>query len=276
MVAEEVASHCLSKLFLQQLLCPASKMVSSTTNQLLAVVLVTFCFSVISGQQQSTVAEMCAKARGGLVPHEKYCDAYYRCDKSTGQPVMVNCPNGLAFAGYKRGLVGNCDYPFRVGCPEAGGEKVMGQPPLNSGNCDWAYGIFAHESSCTRYWQCWNGTAALQRCPFSLLYNDQLHACDWPDNVPDCQKHPLCKEANSRVPIENSCTRYYQCIHGYPRLLRCPGGTAFSREENNCTWDYMVKGCEPPPPPSNDVDGGSTGNNGSSQANSRDSVLASA
>ena len=157
---------------------------------------------------------MCAKARGGLVPHEKYCDAYYRCDKSTGQPVMVNCPNGLAFAGYKRGLVGNCDYPFRVGCPEAGGEKVMGrkweitgietfksliitffspapalEPPLNSGNCDWAYGIFAHESSCTRYWQCWNGTAALQRCPFSLLYNDQLHACDWPDNVPDCQKH---------------------------------------------------------------------------------------
>lgn len=24
---------------------------------------------------------------------------------------------------------------------------------------------------------------------FSLLYNDALHSCDWPDNVPDCQKH---------------------------------------------------------------------------------------
>lgn len=70
---------------------------------------------------------MCAKSRGGLVPHEKFCDSYYKCDKNTGEAIMMNCPNGLAFAGYKRGMVSNCDYPFRVGCPEAGGDKVMGR-----------------------------------------------------------------------------------------------------------------------------------------------------
>lgn len=51
--------------------------------------------------------------------------------------------------------------------------------------------MFAHETSCTRYWQCWNGTATLQQCPHSLLYNEQLHSCDWPQNVSDCQKHRM-------------------------------------------------------------------------------------
>lgn len=155
---------------------------------------------------------MCAKSRGVVYAHEKFCDYYYRCDRNSDKPILEMCPNGLAFAGYKRGIAQNCDYPFRVGCPE---DKVMGrklerkstrpsltvylmnasfycpftEQPQNIGNCEWSYGIFAHESSCTRYWQCWNNTAALQSCPFSLLYNDKLHACDWADNVPDCQKH---------------------------------------------------------------------------------------
>lgn len=104
-------------------------------------------------------------------------------------------------------MIDHCGYPYIVGCPD--GVKIMGrklsfslidglnnknnflllESPLNLVNCPWSYGTFAHETSCTRYWQCWNGTGTLQQCPYSLLFNEQIHSCDWPQNVPDCQKH---------------------------------------------------------------------------------------
>lgn len=62
-------------------------------------------------------------------------------------------------------------------------------PPIGTEHCEWLYGIFGHETSCTRYWTCWNGTATEQFCIGGLLYNEETHACDWPQNVAGCQKH---------------------------------------------------------------------------------------
>ncbi|XP_037560539.1 protein obstructor-E [Dermacentor silvarum] len=181
----------------------------------------------------------------GLFEHEQYCDYYYECED--GVPTLQLCPNGLAFSGKNRGLLNNCDYPHRVGCPDDDG-RVMGQSPQSSENCHWQYGVFAHQTSCTRYWQCWNGTATIQQCPFSLLYNDVMHACDWPDNVPDCQKHPICKDnPNGHIPIEKSCVRYWLCVGGYPRLQRCPAGLAFSPTALRCELTDNIPGCELPP-----------------------------
>lgn len=61
--------------------------------------------------------------------------------------------------------------------------------PIQTEHCDWLYGIFGHETSCTRYWTCWNGTATEQLCIGGLLYNENAHSCDWPENVDGCQKH---------------------------------------------------------------------------------------
>lgn len=61
--------------------------------------------------------------------------------------------------------------------------------PISVGPCDWKYGIFGHESSCIRYWTCWNSTATEQFCIGGLLYNEEKHACDWPEAVEGCQKH---------------------------------------------------------------------------------------
>lgn len=61
--------------------------------------------------------------------------------------------------------------------------------PIGRLHCDWLYGIFGHETSCTRYWTCWNGTATEQLCIGGLLYNENTHSCDWPENVDGCQKH---------------------------------------------------------------------------------------
>lgn len=188
--------------------------------------------------------QLCKTGKRSLFPHEEYCDYYYEC--VNGEAIVQTCPNGLAFAGHQKGLAQNCDYPHRVGCPD--GQRVMGQQPITAENCHWQYGVFPHATSCTRYWHCWNGTATIQQCPFSLLYNDAVHACDWPDNVPDCQKHPICKDTpNGAVPIEKSCVRYWLCVGGYPRLQRCPAGLALNTNTLKCELASTVPGCEPPP-----------------------------
>ena len=71
--------------------------------------------------------------------------------------------------------------------------------PISTEHCDWLYGIFGHETSCTRYWTCWNWTATEQLCIGGLLYNENTHSCDWPDNVEGCQKHrEFCARCISR------------------------------------------------------------------------------
>ncbi|KFM83048.1 Chondroitin proteoglycan-2, partial [Stegodyphus mimosarum] len=188
------------------------------------------------------------KNDNGYFPHEDYCDYFYEC--VDGVPYLQLCPNGLAFAGGGRGLINHCDYAHRVGCPDEATGKIMGQPPQGTGSCPYLFGIFPHEKSCTKYWHCWNGTGTVQMCPFSLLYNEVEHACDWPDKVPGCQQHPLCKGIPNGVKeMQGSCVRYWLCVGGYPRLQRCPAGLAFSSESLRCDWATTVPGCEPPPQP---------------------------
>merc|ERR1711899_7896 len=144
-------------------------------------------------------------------------------------------------------------------------------PPQSTEHCDWLYGIFGHETSCTRYWTCWNGTATEQFCIGGLLYNEETHACDWPQNVAGCQKHPLCKDdANGNVPLGKSCNRYWACQGGYPRLQRCPAMLVFDKQRKRCvappTADCDVP---PPPPPSEDDEEGNNNFTGQGRGQGR-------
>jgi len=182
------------------------------------------------------------------VAHEDQCDLYYECYE--GQGFLQSCPNGLVYTGGQSfGLIGVCDYPHHTNCAGREGRN----PPQSTEHCDWLYGIFGHETSCTRYWTCWNGTATEQFCIGGLLYNEETHACDWPQNVAGCQKHPLCKDdANGNVPLGKSCNRYWQCQGGYPRLQRCPAMLVFDKNRRRCvtppTEDCEVPTTKAPPP----------------------------
>jgi len=188
------------------------------------------------------------KSGAQSVGHETACDLYYDCYE--GQGFLKTCPNGLVFnMNANFGLIGKCDYPHNVDC----GNRLERNPPQSTEHCDWLYGIFGHESSCTRYWTCWNGTATEQFCIGGLLYNEETHACDWPQNVAGCQKHPLCKEdANGNVPLGKSCNRYWACQGGYPRLQRCPAMLVFDKDRRRCvtppTEDCEVPTTNAPPP----------------------------
>jgi len=205
-----------------------------------------------SGASLNTFAyQTDCKSRERTLPHEKYCDHFYQlnsCSGSDDQAILRSCPNGLVYTGTGRnGLIGVCDYPHRSEC--AGRERH--NPPISTEHCDWLYGIFGHETSCTRYWTCWNGTATEQFCIGGLLYNEETHACDWPQNVGGCQKHPLCKDdPNGNVPLGKSCNRYWACQGGYPRLQRCPAMLVFDKNRKRCvsppTEDCDVPATTPP------------------------------
>jgi len=184
--------------------------------------------------------EACASGANS-VGHESACDLYYECYE--GQGFLKTCPNGLVFnVNSNFGLIGKCDYPHNVDCDR----RSERNPPQSTEHCDWLYGIFGHESSCTRYWTCWNGTATEQFCIGGLLYNEETHACDWPQNVAGCQKHPLCKEdANGNVPLGKSCNRYWACQGGYPRLQRCPAMLVFDKNRRRCVTP-PTEDCEVP------------------------------
>lgn len=81
-------------------------------------------FSFPVNAQRSTAQ---CKKENGLFVHDQYCDYYYECEN--GVATEKACPNGLAFTGKGRGLMQNCDYPHRAGCPDSEG-RVMGRKYL--------------------------------------------------------------------------------------------------------------------------------------------------
>ncbi|KAF4526951.1 hypothetical protein B566_EDAN015451 [Ephemera danica] len=141
----------------------------------------------VSGQQnaprKSGQLDPC-QSKSRVLADETYCDRYWECVNS--QAELFDCPNGLVFAGKNRGVTEGCDYPWRGPYCEG---KQLANAPISTDHCDWLYGIFGHETSCTRYYTCWNGTATEQLCNGGLLYSERDHSCDWPDNVDGCQKH---------------------------------------------------------------------------------------
>jgi hypothetical protein len=193
--------------------------------------------------QKQTQPDPC-QAKSKIVADETYCDRYWEC--VDGRAEQFECPNGLVFAGKGRGLLENCNYPWAVS--NSCDNKQLAATPISTGVCDWQYGIFGHESSCIRYWTCWNGTAVEQFCIGGLLYNEDKHACDWPEAVEGCQKHPLCKDdPNGNVPLGKSCNRYWACQGGYPRLQRCPATLVFDKTSLRCV-NPPTADCEAPPP----------------------------
>merc|ERR1712156_484654 len=188
-------------------------------------------------------------AKTKVVGDVQYCDRYWECE--FGEPELYDCPNGLVWVGKNQGIADGCDYPWRHS--NICNNKDLANPPQSTEHCDWLYGIFGHETSCTRYWTCWNGTATEQFCIGGLLYNEETHACDWPQNVAGCQEHPLCKDdANGNVPLGKSCNRYWACQGGYPRLQRCPAMLVFDKNRRRCvtppTEDCDVPTTKAPPP----------------------------
>merc|ERR1712066_189297 len=116
-----------------------------------AVAALSLALSVAAQEEEQILQDDPCLARSKVVGDVQYCDRYWECE--FGQPELYDCPNGLVWVGKNQGIADGCDYPWRH--TNICKDKDLANPPQSTEHCDWLYGIFGHETSCTRYWTCW-------------------------------------------------------------------------------------------------------------------------
>jgi hypothetical protein len=65
--------------------------------------------------------------------------------------------------------------------------SVLLEPAISAPHCPRLYGIFADESKCDVFWNCWNGEASRYQCSPGLAYDREARVCMWADQVPECK-----------------------------------------------------------------------------------------
>jgi len=132
----------------------------------------------------------------GVFWNPEDCGSYFVCnDNGAGlKATKVNCPgssangNVLAFNNNTK----TCDWASNV--PGCGAERLITEPITIDIDFDYdceAEGIFFNPEDCGSYVTCNSDNqggirAAKVDCAPTLVFNDELKVCDWPENVPDC------------------------------------------------------------------------------------------
>lgn len=146
------------------------------------------------------------------------------------------------------------------------------QSPDSNGN------LVAHEN-CNEFYKCVYGKPVNLKCAQHLLYNTMTEKCDWPHNV-DCgdrvgaieeshfnisltnedgafpytseeiersnsdpsQASTICSNNNSNgvLVAHEYCNRYYKCIAGVPKTVKCPINLLYNPIKESCDWPQNV------------------------------------
>eukprot|EP00088_Acartia_fossae_P027274 TRINITY_DN2801_c0_g1_i1.p1 TRINITY_DN2801_c0_g1~~TRINITY_DN2801_c0_g1_i1.p1 ORF type:complete len:197 (+),score=19.11 TRINITY_DN2801_c0_g1_i1:59-592(+) len=138
----------------------------------------------------------CSAFPDGYYPDMYNCRKYFHC--YSGQMEHVTCENGEY---YNADLI-QCDWPDRVDC---GGRPVCDEcdhdcftqtaPPSTTARQGCAHhictedGLFAEQCCDNTYCQCFGGVGYLMHCEEQLVFNGELHNCDWPYNLECCSKN---------------------------------------------------------------------------------------
>ncbi|KAJ2946523.1 hypothetical protein O0L34_g12577 [Tuta absoluta] len=178
------------------------------------------------------------------------CDSYIQCSQRSA--LMFVCPDGLYFNKNARWSEYPCAIPSEVQC-EPGAVIHEAQP---NDQCPHQNGFFAmRDGDCSRYIHCEYGLASIMQCPPGLAFNDDLSACDWPENVPSCNPNAFqgftCPAPSPdddpdwiyKFRHGKSCKLYIACQRGHPRLLSCDPGLAFDEAAETCIDDQYVSNC---------------------------------
>ncbi|XP_026478351.1 protein obstructor-E-like [Ctenocephalides felis] len=170
---------------------------------------------------------------GSFQQDSKNCSKYYQC--VNGKGVSLTCPN---------------DYygKMKINAPES--------------LCTGLDGVFlADPKVCARYYVCAKGYAVQKSCGGSLLWNDALKYCDFPQNVdcgdaavekPHVESDEICKDQPNGSYHEDykNCSKYYQCVNGTAKSLTCPNDYLWKDENKWCDFPYNVDcGSRPNPHP---------------------------
>ncbi|GFU21987.1 hypothetical protein NPIL_145061 [Nephila pilipes] len=185
------------------------------------------------------------------------CDKYYECRNGTA--VESLCQDGLAFNEIGAPKFLRCDSLRDVDCTSR--PELQEAKPTK--NCPRRYGLYPHETDCTKFWNCVDGAATEVQCPPGLTFNDDRATCDWADLVKSsCKTEDLlgftCPEPNAvdlqdgvytTYPHPDNCQLHFVCIKGEdgarrPRMLTCHEGLVYDPVSKTCSRPDGVAGCE--------------------------------
>jgi hypothetical protein len=152
----------------------------------------------------------------------------------------------------------------------ASGERIENKPeaaaePIDyvlSPNCPQAFGLFAVQGSCRKYYHCRTGIAYESECAPNTVFEAAAETCVHPDQssrsecaAPEFHRFvcPLFSAATTRLrfgdhdrlPHPSDCSKFYACLlNGQPRAATCPPPLAFEASSGFCVRYDRVKGCE--------------------------------
>jgi len=211
---------------------------------------------------------------GGLHPYPYNCRKYIQCVH--GYPKLMPCPPGLVWNNclkrcdwyirksryYKPKYYKPKYYKGKYYKPKYYTRSYYNKC-IHCNSCK--HGKFRpYRKNCNKYIQCVHGYPKLMRCPPGLVWNNCLKRCGWyirksryykpkyykpkyykgkyykpiyykPTYYNKCIHCNSCKHGKFR-PYRKNCNKYIRCVHGYPKLMRCPAGLVWNNCLKTCDW----------------------------------------
>jgi len=121
--------------------------------------------------------------------------------------------------------------------------------------CPERNGFFPHPRKCDVYYECINNEFQSKQCSDGLLFEAKdttRELCDYPFNV-DCGNREYislpekglkdeCPRANGffNHKDEETCNKYYNCVHGTPHVYTCPAPLIFDVAQGTCVREAQA------------------------------------
>ncbi|XP_044739287.1 uncharacterized protein LOC123300724 isoform X2 [Chrysoperla carnea] len=146
----------------------------------------------VTNRIQQDVVVFCPENFVGIKAHPTDCSKYINCDK--GGSTIEECILGMKF----NSKTGQCDFPKFVDCNSRKSQQLINVNPstpvdLSSrlSNRDpecppGLSGLIAHPYNCELFLNCGSGRTFIQKCGPGTVFNPNILACDYPQNV-DCK-----------------------------------------------------------------------------------------
>ncbi|PAV57970.1 hypothetical protein WR25_04417 [Diploscapter pachys] len=130
--------------------------------------------------------------------------------------------------------------PASIQSMDASGAESSGQFPWNDGGdaCDGrADGLYELSACSAQFLTCSGGIARIMDCPFGLVYNTPIEACDYPHEVASCNEGSGTTAAVD-VPESSSTTEMPQTTQKV--IIDCEEGAAVGIDSATCISDGLT------------------------------------